>query len=128
MADSKSEYSGESTRYIKDDVPKNPDDFRRYYQALNRKSNFKANWLKHAVNLNDVIIQYLGTNRAKINIRTEGGIKLVFENSKYEIKCDKVGGYLRVWDIKNKHYYTETGKASNKNDETHLYIKKRKEM
>lgn len=128
MADSKSDYSAESTRYIKDDVPKDPNDFRRYYQAQNRKNLYDSNWKANAVNINDIFKTYLGDGKYQVYKGPGSGIKYIAENKVNKILCDKVGGYVRIQDKKTNLFYTLKGILSDDEDLTHFKIKKRKDM
>lgn len=127
MADSKSAYSSESSRYIKDDVPSDPVDFGRYYRAQSRKAMYGYNWEANAVNINDIVKIYFGNGKYK-TYTSVGGIKYVMENEKYKITCDKVGGYLKIEDKATGLYYTKDGKLSSNGDIIHLKIKKREDM
>ena len=60
--------------------------------------------------------------------RTEGGVKYNFEGSRYIVRCDKVAGYLRIYDKKEKSYCLLDGTLSKNPEKTHFKIKRREEM
>ena len=59
---------------------------------------------------------------------SESGYKFVFEGDKYIIKCDKVGGYLRIYNKEERgdvkmNLYVALDKDSIITDDTWTYIK-----
>jgi len=59
--------------------------------------------------------------------KTINGVKFVYKNDNYKIECDKVAGYLRIYDRKGKCYVKADGTPGS-SEETHFKINKRKEM
>ena len=64
----------------------------------------------------------------KRSFHTEGGVKFDFEGTRYKIKCDKVAGYLHIFDKKVGMFCKLDGTPSRNLKETHFKIKKRGEM
>ena len=55
-------------------------------------------------------------------------MKYNFEGSRYIVRCDKVAGYLRIYDKKEKSYCLLDGTLSKNPEKTHFKIKRREEM
>ena len=70
----------------------------------------------------------LKENGDVVTQRTEGGVKYNFEGSRYIVRCDKVAGYLRIYDKKEKSYCLLDGTLSKNPEKTHFKIKRREEM
>jgi hypothetical protein len=128
MSDYKSAYSDISKDYIEVDVKSNLIDQERYNRSKKREERNNINWLKQKVNLNEVVDKFISEKCDVVTERTESGVKYNFEGSRYVIKCDKVAGYLRIYDKVCKSYCMLDGTPSRNQDETHFKIKKREEM
>lgn len=121
--DAKSQYSESAGYYIDVEVPNNQLDYKRHTRSKQREEKYNEVWKKTKVNINDIVESFVPNHK----IRTEGGIKLVFEDEKYRIKADKSAGYLRIYDIKKKRYVDLNGNPGS-NEQTHFKIKKWEEM
>lgn len=128
MSDYKAAYSDISNEYITTTVPQNDIDKERYDRSKDRESRNNENWNKQKVNLNDIVYKFIPTKGEVIKTKTEGGVKYVFEGDRYKIKCDKVAGYLRIYDKEKKGFCKLDGTISRNNSETHFKIKRREEM
>ena len=100
----------------------------RYERSKIREARNNDNWMKQKVNLNEIVDRFIPTNGGVVTQRTEGGVKYNFEGSRYIIKCDKVAGYLRIYDKQEKSYCLLDGTPSKNQDKTHFKIKRREEM
>lgn len=128
MSDDKSEYSDISKDYVENIVPSNPLDQERYDRSKSREAENNENWLKQKVNLNDIVDHFIPENGQVVKRRSEGGVKYNFEGERYIIKCDKVAGYLRIYDKYEKSYCLLDGTISKNPEKTHFKIKRREEM
>lgn len=128
MADYKSAYSDISRDYIENVVPYNEIDQQRYERSKLREERNNENWLKQKVNLNEVVDRFVPEVNGFVETHSEGGVKYDFEGPRYIVKCDKVAGYLRIYDKVTKMYCTLDGTPSHNGDETHFKIKRREEM
>lgn len=128
MADYKSAYSDISKNYVENIVPASQLDQDRYARSKVREARNNENWLKQKVNLNLIVDRFIPENGNVITQRTEGGVKYNFEGSQYIVKCDKVAGYLRIYDKRAKSYCLLDGTPSKDPEKTHFKIKRREEM
>lgn len=128
MGDYKAAYSNISKEYIEKDVPHNKMDQDRYNRSKEREKRNNSNWLRQKVNLNEIVRMFIPEDEKQIKMHTEGGVKLNIEGSRYIIKCDKVAGYVRIYDKRNKAYCKYDGTPSRNGDETHFKIKRREDM
>ena len=128
MSDYKSAYSDISNHYISKVVPENDVDKERYNRSKERETKNNKNWIKNKVNLNEIVDKFIPSKVEVTRTKTEGGVKYVFEGERYKIKCDKVAGYLRIYDKKEKSFCKLDGTISKNNNETHFKIKRREEM
>jgi hypothetical protein len=128
MSDYKSIYSEISNDYIEYVVPKSLLDEGRYNRSKERERKFNENWIKHKVNLNEIIDYFIPEEFDVVTQKTEGGVKYNFEGNRYIIKCDKVAGYLRIYDKQAKSYCLLDGTPSRSQEKTHFKIKRREEM
>lgn len=127
MSDYKTGYSDESKNYIDNQVPNSELDQGRYNRSKDREAKFNANWLRRPVNINDVVDQFVPEREVRVS---GNGVKFNIEGERYQIRCDKVAGYLRIWDKKEKSFCKEDGTPAKKkdNEHTHFKIMKREEM
>ena len=128
MADYKSAYSDISKDYIENIVPSNPVDQGRYDRSKAREAEYNDMWMKQKVNLNEIVDKFIPSIEGFVEQYTEGGVKYDFEGARYIIKCDKVAGYLRIWDKRAKSYCLLDGTPSRDESLTHFKIKRREEM
>lgn len=128
MSDYKSAYSDISKDYIENIVPVSALDQDRYNRSKAREAQHNQTWITQKVNLNDIVDQFVPTVNGFVSQRTEGGVKYNFEGPRYIVKCDKVAGYLRIYDKEAKSYCKLDGTPSRNNSETHFKIKRREEM
>ena len=128
MSDSKSTYSEVSKYYVNVTVPQNDIDRRRYVRSKDREKKWNQDWLKNKVNVNEVVDRFVPKGDPKRSFHTEGGVKFDFEGTRYKIKCDKVAGYLRIFDKKVGMFCKLDDTPSRNLKETHFKIKKRGEM
>ena len=128
MADYKYTYSDISKDYIENTVPLNPVDQRRYDRSKNRETLYNENWIKQKVNLNEIVDKFVPAVEGFVEQHSEGGVKYDFEGERYIVKCDKVAGYLRIWDKQAKLYCLLDGTPCGLNEFTHFKIKRREEM
>ena len=128
MADYKTAYSDISKDYVENIVPNSEYDFDRYSRSKIREARNNENWNKQKANLNEIVDHFIPEGSDLLTCRTEGGVKYNFEGDHYIIKCDKVAGYLRIYDKKAKSYCLLDGTPSNNPERTHFKIKRREEM
>lgn len=128
MADYKSAYSDISKDYIENTVPSNSVDQERYDRSKNREALYNENWIKQKVNLNEIVDKFVPAVEGFVEQHSEGGVKYDFEGERYIVKCDKVAGYLRIFDKQAKSYCLLDGTPSKDNLLTHFKIKRREEM
>lgn len=128
MSDSKSTYSEASEYYVNVTVPQNDIDRRRYVRSKDREKKWNQDWLKNKVNVNEVVDRFVPKGDPKRSFHTEGGVKFDFEGTRYKIKCDKVAGYLRIFDKKVGMFCKLDGTPSDDLKVTHFKIIKREEM
>lgn len=128
MADYKAAYSDVSRDYVESTVPNSQSDFDRYTRSKIREARNNENWNKQKVNLNEIVDHFIPMSSDLVTCRTEGGVKYNYEGSRYIIKCDKVAGYLRIYDKESKSYCLLDGTPSGNPDKTHFKIKRREEM
>ena len=128
MADYKSAYSDISKDYIENTVPSNSVDQGRYNRSKNREALYNENWLKQKVNLNEIVDKFVPSVEGFVEQHSEGGVKYDFEGERYIVKCDKVAGYLRIFDKQAKSYCLLDGTPSKDQLLTHFKIKRREEM
>lgn len=128
MSDSKSTYSEVSKYYVNVTVPQNDIDRDRYLRSKDREKKWNQDWLKNKVNINEVVDRFVPKGDPERSFHTEGGVKFDFEGTRYKIKCDKVAGYLRIFDKEVGMFCKLDGTPSRNLKETHFKIKKRGEM
>lgn len=128
MADYKSAYSDISKDYIENIVPTNFVDQKRYSQSKKREALHNESWIKQKVNLNEIVDRFVPSVEDFVEQHSEGGVKYDFEGERYVVKCDKVAGYLRIYDKQAKLYCLVDGTPSQNNSLTHFKIKRREEM
>lgn len=128
MSDYKQAYSDISKDYIENIVPSNPIDQARYDRSKAREALYNENWMKQKVNLNEIVDKFVPFLEGFVSERSEGGVKYNFEGERYIVKCDKVAGYLRIYDKTTKSYCLLDGTPSKDNLLTHFKIKRREEM
>lgn len=128
MADYKTAYSDISKHYVENIVPLNQLEHDRYVRSKGREARNNNNWIRQKVNLNDIVDRFIPQDREVVTERTEGGVKYNFEGDRYIVKCDKVAGYLRIFDKRNKSYCRLDGTPSKDPEQTHFKIKRREEM
>ncbi|MCF0132314.1 MAG: hypothetical protein HUJ72_00460 [Blautia sp.] len=128
MADYKSAYSNISKDYLESAVHSNPVDQGRYDRSKAREAAHNDTWVKRKVNLNEIVDRFVPSVEGFVEQHSEGGVKYDFEGERYIVKCDKVAGYLRIWDKQSKSYCLLDGTPSKDNSLTHFKIKRREEM
>lgn len=128
MSDYKTIYSDISKYYVDMIVPASILDQERYKRSKERERKFNENWSKQKVNLNEIVDKFIPRINNIVEQHNEGGVKYVFEGSRYIIKCNKVAGYLRIYDKQAKSYCLIDGTPSRNSELTHFKIKKREEM
>ena len=128
MADYKSAYSDISKDYIENTVPFNSVDQGRYKRSKEREAQYNENWIKQKVNLNEIVDKFVPSVEGFVEQYTEGGVKYDFEGKRYIVKCDKVAGYLRIFDKKLKSFCLLDGTPCKNNLLTRYKIKRREEM
>lgn len=124
MSDSKSLYSQSASIYINSQVSQNPADKLFYEKSKRRESKHNNEWLKHLVNLNDIIAKFAPN---PITSTVNGKFIFKSQDGRYNIVTDMVAGYLRIYDNKLKKYVKLDGTPGNEKA-THYKIKKSKEM
>lgn len=127
MSDYKQAYSDISRDYVENTVPASSIDQDRYDRSKAREEQYNDNWIRLKVNLNDLVDQFIDEKDVVIE-KSEGGVKYIFEGSRYQVKCDKVAGYCRIYDKQLKTYCKLDGTPSKDGAETHFKIKRREEM
>lgn len=127
MADYKQAYSDISKDYIENVIPTSEIDQNRYDRSKAREALYNEDWSANKVNLNEIVDQFVDSTNVH-GERTESGYKYVFEGSRYEVKCDKVAGYCRIYDKQLDAYCKLDGTPSRNAAETHFKIKRREEM
>ena len=128
MSDYKSAYSDISKDYIDNIVPSNAIDQGRFERSKDRENLYNDNWIKQKVNLNEIVDRFIPAVESFVAQYTEGGVKYNFEGVRYVIKCDKVAGYLRIYDKKLKAFCFLDGEPCRDNKRTHFKIRRREEM
>ncbi len=128
MADYKAAYSDISKNYVDNIVPESQIEQDRYERSKMREARNNDNWIKKKVNLNEIVDRFIPKGGETIIQRTQGGVKYNFEGKRYIIKCDKVAGYLRIYDKLTKSYCMLDGTPSRDQNQTHFKIKRREEM
>lgn len=128
MSDYKAQYSDESEEYVKKVVPSSELDQARYDRSKLREQKHNESWIKQKVSLNEVVGKFTQESNRAVKQYNNGGVKFNFEGDRYIVKCDKVAGYLRIYDKKTKMYCKLDGTPSSNPDETHFKIKRREEM
>ncbi|MDO4501392.1 MAG: hypothetical protein Q4B60_09025 [Erysipelotrichaceae bacterium] len=128
MSDYKQAYSDISKDYIENVVPYSDLDKARYDRSKARESKYNDAWLKQKVNLNEIVDQFVPEVEKFSEKHKKGGVKYEFEGDQYVIKCDKVAGYLRIYDKIAKSYCKLDGSPSDSLEDTHFKIKRREEM
>lgn len=123
MCDDKDKYSNAAKDYMTLDINEYEKDKNRAIKSEQRREKYEANWNINKVNLNEIVNLFCPNAIGE----TQSGIKFVFKNEHYAIECDKVAGYLRIYDRKLKKYIKLDGSIGNR-DETHFKIKKRDEI
>lgn len=123
MCDDKDKYSNAAKDYMTLDINEYEKDKNRAIKSEQRREKYEANWNINKVNLNEIVNLFWPNAIGK----TQSGIKFVFKKEHYAIECDKVAGYLRIYDRKLKKYIKLDGSIGNR-DETHFKIKKRDEI
>lgn len=128
MSDYKTIYSDISKDYIDNAVQANLIDRQRYERSKIRESKFNDKWLKQKVNLIDIVNKFVPAIEGIAQQHSEGGVKYDFEGERYIVKCDKVSGYLRIFDKNAQQYCKLDGTPSSDPNETHFKIMRREEM
>ena len=128
MSDSKERYSINAKNYITKTVPGSSLDQERYMRSKLRESKHNEEWCKHKVDLNEIVAKFIPEGAKATKEKTESGVKYVYVGDRYIIKCDKVSGYLRIYDKKTRKYCTADGIPSQDQAKTHFKIKRREEM
>ena len=128
MADYKSAYSDISKDYIENTVPANSIEQERYNRSRNRETLFNDHWMKQKVNLNEIVDKFVPSKERFVSSHAKSGVKYNFEGKHYIVKCDKVAGYLRIWDKQAKSFCLLDGTPCGINELTHFKIKRREEM
>lgn len=128
MSDYKAAYSDISKDYIENVVPTNDLDQGRYDRSKLREAQHNEQWKKNKVNLNEIVDKFVPETDKFRSEHSEGGVKYDFEGDRYIVKCDKVSGYLRIYDKKAKMYCKLDGTPSRNLEETHFKILRREEM
>lgn len=123
MSDYKEAYSDISKYYIDNVVPSSEIDRIRYEKSKQREEQFNDEWSKNKVNLNEVVDRFIPEGEV-VKQKTKSGIKYEFIGERYVVICDKVAGYLRIYDKKEKSFCKLDGTPSDNNDETHFKIKR----
>lgn len=123
LSDSKKLYSEASSYYIEVDVRQNRIDAERYKRSKKREETFNDMWMKHPVNVNEVVDRFAPNAKA-----TKRGVKFEFEGDRYIVKADMPSGYLRIYDKESHRYVTLDGTPCDDRDKTHFKILKREEM
>lgn len=127
MSDFKQAYSDISADYIENVVPASEIDQNRYDRSKAREELYNEDWLENKVNLNEIVDKFIDTTEV-VGERTESGYKYIFEGSRYQVKCDKVAGYCRIYDKELQSYCKLDGTPSKNGAETHFKIMRREEM
>lgn len=128
MGDYKSAYSDISKDYIEKIVPTSEVEKGRYNRSKEREAQYGENWQTQKVNLNEVVDRFVPSVDGFVEQHSRGGVKYEFEGERYIVKCDKVAGYLRIYDKKLKSFCRLDGTLSKSETETHFKIKCREEM
>ena len=128
MADYKSAYSDISRDYIENNVSSSALDQKRYERSKLREKAHNDTWIKQKVNLNEIVDKFVPSIEGFAEQHSEGGVKYDFEGKRYIVKCDKVAGYLRIYDKQTRSYCRLDGTPSHNQDETHFKIMRREEM
>ena len=122
MADCKTNYSNESTKYVTNTIYVSKIDMARFNRSKERERKYNENWKQNSVNINDIVNQF--TPNA---VGTVHGVKYQFEDNRYRIVADMASGYLRIFDKILGKYVRLDGSVGSA-EETHFKIKKRSEM
>lgn len=124
MSDTKSLYSKISKIFIENANAQNELMKFEYEKSKARENKHNKEWLKHPVNLNEVI----HTFAPEYTTHQVNG-KYIFSSNDghYDIVTDMSAGYLRIYDKKLNKYVGLDGKPG-KEKNTHYKIKKRGEM
>ena len=128
MSDYKAAYSDISRDYIENVVHVSELDQARYDRSKLREERFNDIWSRQKVNLNEIVDRFVPQVEGFVEQHSEGGVKYDFEGPRYIVKCDKVAGYLRIYDKETHMYCKLDGTPSRNGDETHFKIKRREEM
>lgn len=97
MADAKEMYSNVSKFYVDVKIKVNQIDTDRYNKSKTRENQWNEQWKKQKVNVNVIVNQFTPNFTAK-----ENGVKYKFIGKDYEVHCDMVAGYLRIYDKKSQ--------------------------
>ncbi len=125
--DYKTAYHEVSELYVTVTATQSEIDKMRYQRAKRREAIHGSNWEKNKVNINEIVDKFI-PDKENIKTYSESGYKFIFEGAQYIVKCDKVGGYLRIYDKKSSEYCLIDGTPSEDQSKTHFKIKKREEM
>lgn len=123
MSDTKSDYSDASRHYLDDIVPQSPTEQERVRKAKEREAKYNDEWIKHSVNINDVVAKFAPEAKGR-----KKGYKRKYIGKDYIVLADMIAGYLRIIDKKTGMFVTLDGTPSKEDSETHFKILKRKEM
>lgn len=125
--DYKEKYSAVSKLYVEETIQKSSIDIERYDRAKGREALYNEEWKRNPVNINEIVDRFIPSSKPH-SAYSQSGCKYIFEGDRYIVKCDKVGGYLRIFDKQLKMYCDINGIPSRSNNKTHFKIKKREEM
>ena len=116
------------SNYIENTVPSSQIDQDRYDRSKEREIKDNENWCSQKVDLNEIVDHFIPESDGPVTQKTESGVKFNFVGKRYIIKCDKVAGYLRIYDKQTKSYCLLDGTPSKDLSKTHFKIKQREEM
>lgn len=123
MSDTKSDYSDASRHYLDDIVPQSPTEQERVRKAKEREAKYNDEWIKHSVNINDVVAKFAPEAKGR-----KKGYKRKYIGKDYIVLADMIAGYLRIIDRRTGRYTTIDGVPSDNQSLTHFKIRKRKDM
>lgn len=125
--DYKTAYSNVSKLYVTVNIVMSEIDKQRYKRSKNREFVHGCDWNKYKVNINEFVDKFI-SKKESMKTYSQSGYKFIFEGDRYIIKCDKVGGYLRLYDKSHQSYCLIDGTPSDSLSKTHFKIKKKEEM
>ncbi|PJM73706.1 hypothetical protein CS006_00470 [Bifidobacterium primatium] len=123
MSDTKAAYSDAAKHYVEDIVPASAKEQERYRAAKEREAKYNDDWLKHPVNINDIVDEFTpgATGRKK-------GYKYKFSGKDWIVLADMIAGYLRIIDKRLGKFVMLNGNPSDDQSLTHFKILKRRDM